>query len=71
MSIENLVLVANDKGGTISTLRVEAERFAAVAVSEVGPGCGTFAVDREADLVYAATRTPRPAIVTLRLDRET
>jgi 6-phosphogluconolactonase len=71
MSIENLVLVANDKGGTISTLRVEAERFAAVAVSEVGAGCGTFAVDREADLVYAATRTPRPAIVTLRLDRET
>ena len=71
MSIESLVLVANDKGGTISTLRVEGERFARVAVSEVGAGCGTFAVDRANDLVYAATRTPHPAILTLRLDRET
>ena len=71
MSIESLVLVANDKGGTISTLRVEGKRFARVAVSEVGAGCGTFAVDRANDLVYAATRTPHPAILTLRLDRET
>ena len=51
MSIESLVLVANDKGGTISTLRVEGKRFARVAVSEVGAGCGTFAVDRANDLV--------------------
>ena len=71
MSTENLVLVANDKGGTISTLRVEEDRLVPVTVSEVGVGCGTFAVDRANDLVYAATRAPRPAILTLRLDRET
>ena len=45
MSIESLVLVANDKGGTISTLRVEEDRLVPVTVSEVGAGCSTFAVD--------------------------
>ncbi|MBK7822081.1 MAG: beta-propeller fold lactonase family protein [Tessaracoccus sp.] len=71
MTTENLVLVANDKGGTISTLRVEEDRLVPVTVSEVGAGCSTFAVDAANDLVYAATRQPGPAIVTLRLDRRT
>ncbi|HMR13460.1 MAG TPA: beta-propeller fold lactonase family protein [Arachnia sp.] len=71
MSIKSLVLVGNDKGGTISTLRVDGDRLVPFAVSEVGTGCGTFAVARANDRVYAATRAPRPAILTLRLDRET
>ncbi|MFT3888391.1 MAG: beta-propeller fold lactonase family protein [Arachnia sp.] len=70
MSIESLVLIGNDKGGTISALRVEDTRLVPVATSEVGVGCSTFAVDREAGLVYAATKQPTPAIVTLALDRE-
>ena len=71
MSEQSLILVGNDKGGTIAALRCDGQRLLALATTEVGVGCATFAVDRERNLVYAAVKEPEPAIVTLHLDRET
>lgn len=71
MSDEALILVGNDKGGTISALRLEGDRLVEEAVTEVGLGCSTFAVDAARDLVYCAVKDPEPAILTLRLDRST
>ncbi|ANS79447.1 hypothetical protein SGUI_2051 [Serinicoccus hydrothermalis] len=67
-----LVLVANAADSTISTFRVDAERpsLERIAVSEVGQGCGTFAVDVERDLVYAAAKGDPPGIDVFALDRE-
>ena len=52
MAEQTLILVGNDKGGTISTLRLDGEKLSEVAVTEVGVGCSTFAIDLERDLVY-------------------
>lgn len=71
MSEQSLILVGNDKGGTISVLRVDGGRLEEVAVTEVGVGCSTFAIDRTRDLVYCAVKEPEPAILTLSLDRAT
>ncbi len=67
MSEDALVLVGNDKGGSVSTLRVSDDALEVVATTEVGVGCSTFAVD--VDLVYVAVKEPAPAVVTMRLDR--
>lgn len=64
-----MVLVGNDKGGTISVLDVEGDRFRLLADNAVGVGCSTFAVDAGRDLVFVTVREPEPAIVALRLDR--
>lgn len=69
MSDDTLVLVGNAKSGTISVLRLEPEALVPVATSEVGEGCGTFAIDHARSLVYCAVKSPEPAIVTLALDR--
>lgn len=69
MSVDSLVLVGNDKGGTISVLRAAHDALEKVSDYEVGVGCSTFAID--GDLVYTAVKEPSPAIVTLKLDRET
>lgn len=66
----DLLLVGNDKGGTISALKLDGERLVAKAVSEVGLGCSTFAINPRRNLVYCATKEPSPAIVTLTLDKE-
>ena len=71
MAEQTLILVGNDKGGTISTLRLDGEKLSEVAVTEVGVGCSTFAIDRDRDLVYCAVKDPEPAILTLSLDRAT
>lgn len=69
---ENLLaLVGNAKAGTISTLAVGDEALRVVATSQVGAGCGTFAVDAARRLVYCATKEPEPAIVTLAFDPAT
>lgn len=69
MDTPEYALIGNAKAGTISTLSIETDALRAVTHSEVGQGCGTFAVDRARDLVYSAVKEPTPAVVTLRLDR--
>ena len=70
MADNTLVLVGNSQGGTISALSVEGDRLQLLASSNVGEGCSTFAIDTGRDLVHCAVKTPTPAIVTLRLDRQ-
>lgn len=69
-----IVLIANAGDGTISTLRLhrgDRPRLEVLATTEGLEGCGTFAVDRERDLVYAAYKGDQAGIATLSLDRET
>ena len=71
--MSDLLLIANAGDGTISTLRLHRElqpRLEVLATSGDLPGCGTFAVDADLDLVFAAVKGDPPAIATLRLDRE-
>lgn len=70
MSDESLILVGNDKGGTISAFRLVDDELRPLANTEVGVGCSTFAVDGDRGLVHVATKEPAPAIVTLQLDRD-
>lgn len=65
----SLVLVGNDKGGTISVLVIANDQLTLLADSAVGAGCSTFAVDAERGLVYSAVKEPRAAVATLLLDR--
>lgn len=67
--MSEMFLVGNAKAGTLATFRVEDERIARIALTHLGAGCGTFAI--EGELVFCATKEPSPAILTLRLDRET
>ncbi|MDO5736010.1 MAG: beta-propeller fold lactonase family protein [Propionibacteriaceae bacterium] len=71
MTSEALVLIGNDKGGSISAFRLLRDELLLLASTQVGVGCNTFAVDTERSLVYAATKEPQPAVVTLRLERST
>ena len=70
MASFEVVLVGNDKEGTISSFRVDEDKLEPLAKSHVGLGCSTFVVDPKRDLVYVATKEPEPAIVTAALDRE-
>ena len=69
MTSDSLILVGNSGGGTVAALTWADGRLTRIAETEVGAGCGTFAID--GDLVYCAVKAPEPAIVTLRLDRAT
>lgn len=71
MADDSLILVGNDKGGTISAFRLVDDEFRLLSDTEVGVGCSTFAVDGDRSLVHVAVKEPAPAIVTLRLDRAT
>ncbi len=64
-----LVLVANSGDGTISSFALNADRLQRLAVSGGVPGCSTFVVDANRDLVYAAVKGNDPGITTLALDR--
>ncbi|KAB7745310.1 beta-propeller fold lactonase family protein [Nostocoides sp. F2B08] len=71
--MSELLLIANAGDGTISTLRLHREprpRLEVLATSGDLPDCGTFAIDADRDLVYAAYKGDPPGICTLRLDRE-
>ncbi|MDO5502652.1 MAG: beta-propeller fold lactonase family protein [Actinomycetia bacterium] len=71
--MSELVLIANAGDGTISTLRLHRDpepRLEVLATSGELEGCGTFAVDSENDLVFAAYKGDPPGIAVLRLDRE-
>ena len=70
--MSELILVANAGDGTISTLRLHREprpRLEVLATSGDLPDCGTFAIDADRDLVYAAYKGDPPGICTLGLDR--
>jgi len=72
--MSELLLIANAGDGTISALRLHRDplpRLEVLATSADLPGCGTFAVDAERDLVFAAYKGDPPGIATLRLDRAT
>lgn len=72
--MSELLLIANAGDGTISTLALHRDpetRLEVLATSGDLPGCGTFAVDAERDLVFAAYKGHPPGIATLRLDRDT
>lgn len=72
--MSEIVLIANAGDGTISSLRLhrgDEPRLEVLATTGGLEGCGTFAVDRERDLVYAAYKGEQPGVATLRLDRET
>ncbi len=71
MTSQSVVLVGNDKGGIVSAFRLVDDKFHLLAETHVGVGCNTFAVDVDRSLVYVAVKEPDPAIVTLRLDRNT
>lgn len=68
-----LILIANAEDGTISTLRLhrdEQPRLEVLATTPGLEGCGTFAVDRARDRVYAAYKGEQAGVATLALDRE-
>lgn len=72
--MSELILVANAADGTISTLRLHrdpAPRLEVLDTSGDVDGCGTFAVDADRDLVFAAYKGEPAGIATLRLDRTT
>lgn len=70
----DLVLIANADDGTISTLVLHQQaqaRLEVLATSGDLPGCGTFAVDPDRLMVFAAYKGDEPGIATLRLDPDT
>lgn len=72
--MSELVLIANAADGTISALRLhrgDSPRLEVLETTAGLPGCGTFAVDPDRDLVHAAYKGEPPGIATLRLDRAT
>ncbi|MEO7586702.1 MAG: beta-propeller fold lactonase family protein [Arachnia sp.] len=71
MTTPSVVLVGNDKGGDLSAFRLVDDELLPLATTAVGVGCNTFAVDADRGLVYVGVKEPRPAVVTLLLDRGT
>lgn len=71
--MSELVLVANAADSTVSSFRFEPSgpTLERIAVSEVGQGCGTFVIDPDRDLVYAAAKGDPPGIDVFSLDRGT
>ena len=69
MSSSVLALVTNAQDGTVSTFRIAEGRLERVAVSPVGPGCSTLAIDAERRLVYVGTKPG--SVVTCTLDPDT
>src|ERR1019366_7597498 len=56
MSTPVLALVANAGDGTVSTFRIADGRLERLAVSTVGAGCSTLAIDPERHLVYVGAK---------------
>ena len=69
MSTPVLALVANAADGTVCTFRIADGRLERLAVSFVGPGCSTLAIDPERHLVYVGAKPS--SIVTCSLDTTT
>ena len=63
--------VTNAGDGTVSTFRVgPGDALARTAVSPVGPGCGTLAVDPERRRVYVAVKGDPPQLLTCRVQAD-
>lgn len=69
MSSPVLALVANAHDGTVSTFRIADGHLQRLAVSRVGAGCSTLAIDTERHLVYVGAKPG--LIVTCSLDPST
>lgn len=67
--MSDLVLVANPGDNTITVFGLDGDALELLATNPV-PQCGTFAVDEQRDLVFAASKQG-PALITYRLDRGT
>ncbi len=69
-----LVIIANAGDGDLAVFDLdpadESPHLDHLATSHVGAGCGSFVIDPDRDLVYAATKAG-PAVVSLKLDRTT
>lgn len=70
MTAAPVILVGNDKGGTVAAFRLDDDAFHLLGETPTGAGCSTFAVDHQRGLVYAATKEPTPAVVTFTLERD-
>lgn len=67
--MSTLALVANAGEGSVSTFTVDGGMLRRQAVSVVGDGCSTFAIDEAHDLVHVGVKSPDPGVQTCRLDR--
>lgn len=63
-------LVANAGNGTVSAFAFDGRQLHRLAVSPVGPGCSTFAVDPGLALVHVAVKGEQPAVVSCALDAD-
>lgn len=62
-----LAFVANAVDGTVSTFLLDDGALRRVAVSEIGPGCSTLAVDAGRRQVHVAVKGDQPALVTCQI----
>lgn len=63
-----LAFVTNAVDGTVSTFRLDdGDTLRRLAVSEIGPGCSTLAVDAARRQVHVAVKGDPPAIITCRI----
>ena len=65
----HLAFVTNAADGTVSTFSLDdGGVLSRLAVSEIGPGCSTLAVDPDRQQVHVAVKGDPPAIVTCRIE---
>lgn len=64
----SLAFVSNAADGTVSTFSIGDDgTLRRVAVSEIGPGCGSLVIDSARRHVHAGVKTDPPSIVTCRI----
>ena len=67
----SLAFVSNAADGTVSTFSIgDDATLRRVAVSEIGPGCGSLAIDSARRLAYAGVKSDPPSIVTCRIQSD-
>jgi 6-phosphogluconolactonase len=70
-SMPFLAFVSNAADGTVSTFSIGDDgTLRRVAVSEIGPGCGSLVIDSARRLVYAGVKTDPPSIVSCRIQSD-
>lgn len=71
MPAAELVLIANAGDATITTFTLVDDQLLPLTTTQLPGACSTFAIDEDANLVYAFAKGEPPMILTLRLDRTT